>query len=122
MDKARERERGGGTPAGEDREGEIEVLNVCMGILAPPPPIAPIVTTQRLLYLFVCSSDYIARYGRMTEGAARRKFWQILSAVEYCHNRRVVHRDLKVSNPHTLRPISHWDATAVVPVARQRNQ
>nr|CAD7441139.1 unnamed protein product [Timema bartmani] len=46
--------------------------------------------------------DYIARYGRMTEGAARRKFWQILSAVEYCHNRRVVHRDLKVSNPPTV--------------------
>jgi serine/threonine protein kinase len=43
-------------------------------------------------------ADYIARYGRMTESAARRKFWQILSAVEYCHNRRVVHRDLKVSS------------------------
>ncbi|XP_063230133.1 serine/threonine-protein kinase SIK2-like [Bacillus rossius redtenbacheri] len=42
--------------------------------------------------------DYIARYGRMSEGAARRKFWQILSAVEYCHNRRVVHRDLKAEN------------------------
>ncbi|XP_069680653.1 serine/threonine-protein kinase SIK2-like [Periplaneta americana] len=42
--------------------------------------------------------DYIARYGRMTESAARRKFWQILSAVEYCHNRRVVHRDLKAEN------------------------
>ncbi|KAF6205252.1 hypothetical protein GE061_019420 [Apolygus lucorum] len=42
--------------------------------------------------------DYIARHGRMTEGGARRKFWQILSAVEYCHNRRVVHRDLKAEN------------------------
>ncbi|PSN45623.1 hypothetical protein C0J52_16996 [Blattella germanica] len=42
--------------------------------------------------------DYIARYGRMSENAARRKFWQILSAVEYCHNRRVVHRDLKAEN------------------------
>lgn len=42
--------------------------------------------------------DYIARYGRMSEGAARHKFWQILSAVEYCHNRRVVHRDLKAEN------------------------
>lgn len=40
--------------------------------------------------------DYIARYGRMAEQAARRKFWQILSAVEYCHERRIVHRDLKV--------------------------
>lgn len=42
--------------------------------------------------------DYIARHGRMTESGARRKFWQILSAVEYCHNRRVVHRDLKAEN------------------------
>ncbi|XP_067011544.1 serine/threonine-protein kinase SIK2 isoform X2 [Anabrus simplex] len=42
--------------------------------------------------------DYIARYGRMSESGARRKFWQILSAVEYCHNRRVVHRDLKAEN------------------------
>ncbi|XP_046981436.1 serine/threonine-protein kinase SIK1-like [Schistocerca americana] len=42
--------------------------------------------------------DYIARFGRMSESAARRKFWQILSAVEYCHNKRVVHRDLKAEN------------------------
>lgn len=32
----------------------------------------------------------------MNERAARNKFWQILSAVEYCHNRNIVHRDLKV--------------------------
>ncbi|CAN7945920.1 unnamed protein product, partial [Ixodes pacificus] len=29
---------------------------------------------------------------------ARRKFWQVLSAVEYCHSNRVVHRDLKAEN------------------------
>lgn len=33
----------------------------------------------------------------MNERSARNKFWQILSAVEYCHNRGIVHRDLKVS-------------------------
>lgn len=32
----------------------------------------------------------------MSERAARQKFWQILSAVEYCHKRGIVHRDLKV--------------------------
>ncbi|XP_022918996.2 serine/threonine-protein kinase SIK2 isoform X1 [Onthophagus taurus] len=42
--------------------------------------------------------DYIARYGRMTEEQARGKFWQILSAVEYCHSRNIVHRDLKAEN------------------------
>ncbi|XP_045479260.1 serine/threonine-protein kinase SIK2-like isoform X2 [Harmonia axyridis] len=42
--------------------------------------------------------DYIARYGRMSEEQARQKFWQILSAVEYCHNRNIVHRDLKAEN------------------------
>lgn len=42
--------------------------------------------------------EYIARQGRMSETMARRKFWQIISAVEYCHQRQIVHRDLKAEN------------------------
>lgn len=42
--------------------------------------------------------DYIRTHGRMTEPEARKKFWQILLAVEYCHTHHVVHRDLKAEN------------------------
>lgn len=49
-------------------------------------------------HIFDLFLDYIARYGKMSERAARQKFWQILSAVEYCHKRGIVHRDLKVNH------------------------
>ncbi|XP_069929219.1 serine/threonine-protein kinase SIK1 [Oryctolagus cuniculus] len=42
--------------------------------------------------------DYLTSHGHLSEKEARRKFCQILSAVEYCHNRRIVHRDLKTEN------------------------
>lgn len=42
--------------------------------------------------------DYIAQHGRMTEPEARKKFWQIINAVDYCHRNHVVHRDLKAEN------------------------
>lgn len=41
-------------------------------------------------------TDYLS-HGALPEKEARKKFAQILSAVEYCHKRHVVHRDLKVS-------------------------
>ena len=40
--------------------------------------------------------DHLVAHGRMAEKEARKKFRQIVSAIEYCHQRRIVHRDLKV--------------------------
>ncbi|XP_048834343.1 serine/threonine-protein kinase SIK2-like [Brienomyrus brachyistius] len=42
--------------------------------------------------------DYLTSSGRMSEGEARKKFWQILEAVDYCHRSHIVHRDLKTEN------------------------
>ncbi|KAI9175981.1 hypothetical protein H9P43_006345 [Blastocladiella emersonii ATCC 22665] len=42
--------------------------------------------------------DYLVVHGRMKEKEARAKFRQILSAVSYCHKKKVIHRDLKAEN------------------------
>ncbi|XP_066516623.1 serine/threonine-protein kinase SIK2a [Hoplias malabaricus] len=63
-----------------------------------------VMETKNMLYLVTEYAkngeifDYLASRGRLSEVDARRKFWQILSAVEYCHERGIVHRDLKAEN------------------------
>lgn len=42
--------------------------------------------------------DYLVAHGRMKENEARVKFRQIVSAVQYMHQKRIVHRDLKAEN------------------------
>ena len=42
--------------------------------------------------------DHLVKIQRMPEPQACHVFSQILSAVQYCHSRGVVHRDLKVEN------------------------
>lgn len=43
-------------------------------------------------------TDHLTSKGRMSEDEARKKFWQILTAVDYCHQHHIVHRDLKTEN------------------------
>lgn len=47
--------------------------------------------------MFCIATEYLISKGRMTEQEARIKFRQIVLAVEYCHKKGIVHRDLKVS-------------------------
>lgn len=59
--------------------------------------------TKSMLYLVTeyASNGEMFNYlshGPLSEKEARKKFAQILSAVEYCHARHVVHRDLKAEN------------------------
>ena len=40
--------------------------------------------------------EYLIQNGRMNEAEARKMFRQIVMAVDYCHKKGIVHRDLKV--------------------------
>uniref|UniRef100_A0A3B3BE78 non-specific serine/threonine protein kinase n=1 Tax=Oryzias melastigma TaxID=30732 RepID=A0A3B3BE78_ORYME len=63
-----------------------------------------VIETEKTLYLVMEYAsggevfDYLVAHGRMKEKEARSKFRQIVSAVQYCHQRRIVHRDLKAEN------------------------
>ncbi|XP_016876784.1 MAP/microtubule affinity-regulating kinase 3 isoform X17 [Homo sapiens] len=63
-----------------------------------------VIETEKTLYLIMEYAsggevfDYLVAHGRMKEKEARSKFRQIVSAVQYCHQKRIVHRDLKAEN------------------------
>uniref|UniRef100_A0AAQ4PEE1 MAP/microtubule affinity-regulating kinase 3 n=1 Tax=Gasterosteus aculeatus aculeatus TaxID=481459 RepID=A0AAQ4PEE1_GASAC len=63
-----------------------------------------VIETDKTLYLIMEYAsggevfDYLVSHGRMKEVEARAKFRQIVSAVHYCHTKKIVHRDLKAEN------------------------
>ncbi|MCI4386463.1 hypothetical protein PGIGA_G00062590 [Pangasianodon gigas] len=64
-----------------------------------------VIETEKTLYLVMEYAsggevfDYLVAHGRMKEKEARAKFrQQIVSAVQYCHQKCIVHRDLKAEN------------------------
>ena len=42
--------------------------------------------------------DMIMSKGKLTEDQARKYIRQIVSALDYCHSKKIVHRDLKAEN------------------------
>ncbi|XP_020706710.1 serine/threonine-protein kinase SIK3-like isoform X3 [Athalia rosae] len=63
-----------------------------------------VMETEKMIYLVTEYAaggeifDHLVRNGRMSEPEARRVFRQIVQAVRYLHQQKVVHRDLKAEN------------------------
>ncbi|KAL6052966.1 Serine/threonine-protein kinase KIN2 [Balamuthia mandrillaris] len=63
-----------------------------------------VIETDKVLFLVMEYAsggevlDFIVAHGRLGEREARKFFRHIVSAIDYCHKHRVIHRDLKCEN------------------------
>uniref|UniRef100_A0A670YTC8 Microtubule affinity regulating kinase 2 n=1 Tax=Pseudonaja textilis TaxID=8673 RepID=A0A670YTC8_PSETE len=97
----------GGKPERSDRPNLLLFREVrIMKVLNHPNIVKlfEVIETDKTLYLVMEYAsggevfDYLVAHGRMKEKEARAKFRQIVSAVQYCHQKFIVHRDLKAEN------------------------
>ncbi|KAB7507726.1 Serine/threonine-protein kinase MARK2 [Armadillidium nasatum] len=89
-------------PTGKELFREVRIMK----ILDHPNIVKlfQVIETEKTLYLVMEYAsggevfDYLVFHGRMKEKEARAKFRQIVSAVQYCHQKNIIHRDLKAEN------------------------
>uniref|UniRef100_A0A8C5FVM3 non-specific serine/threonine protein kinase n=1 Tax=Gadus morhua TaxID=8049 RepID=A0A8C5FVM3_GADMO len=94
-------------PWGSDGRGSLlfREVRIMKGLNHPNiVQLFEVIETDKTLYLIMEYAsggevfDYLVSNGRMKEIEARAKFRQIVSAVHYCHQKYIVHRDLKAEN------------------------
>ncbi|KAH6588113.1 hypothetical protein BASA50_007042 [Batrachochytrium salamandrivorans] len=90
-----------------EQEDQRIIREIAITLLLSHPNIVPlheIVVSHDHYYLFFehidgpQMLDFIISHGRLKEKFARRFMRQIISAVDYCHQNSIVHRDLKIEN------------------------
>ncbi|KAJ3163787.1 serine/threonine-protein kinase KIN2 [Geranomyces variabilis] len=96
--------------AGKDEDDSKEariVREVAIMLLLNHPHIAlmhEVILQDDNYYLFLehvdggQMLDYMINHGKLKEKNARRFLRQIISAIDYCHQNSIVHRDLKIEN------------------------
>ncbi|KAF6775049.1 hypothetical protein AHF37_05892 [Paragonimus kellicotti] len=72
------------------------LVNLALGLNLSP--LKEAIFCCAVLNDLVVTGDHISKSRAFSEKEARELFWQIVCAIDFCHNSGVVHRDLKAEN------------------------